>query len=128
MTGATAQALVGFGGYVEGTPQNQSGGVNNSFQPDGTNKITTGVNATPVNWNSVAPLPGIGAAYWIKFTQTGGLPLLAGPGVGSFANMASAIFPNPNGVGSSTFSYQISSSSTGAPVVASGTGTTNNTI
>lgn len=126
------QMMIGGAGFV-GAPQNQSGGVNSTFQPNGTNTITTGTNATPVNWMSVAPQPGIGSFYWIRVTDTGlasgTAAALTGAAVSGWVTLASnPAYTIPSGIGARNFSYQISSDSGGATIVASGTGNVNNSI
>lgn len=131
MTG-TQQLLLGSGGRGEGAPQNQSGGVNVTFKSDGT--CTAFTPATPVNWYTIAPQPGVGDFFWIKLTDTGlssgTAGALTGPSISGFTNL-SAGGPQasiPAGIGGRNYSYQISSSSSGAPVVASGTGNINNSV
>jgi hypothetical protein len=133
MSGAIV--MLAGGGAPIGSPQNQAGGVNSVFNSNGTNSITTGANATPVNWNTVTPNPGVGSYYWIKVTDTGLVSgtatAITGTAVSGWMNLASGAPPGyaiGSGAGARSFSYQISSSSTGSPVVASGTGTLNNTI
>jgi hypothetical protein len=126
------QFLIGSGGVGEGAPQNQSGGINSLFNSDGTN--TVGFTApTPPNWYSIAPQTGVGDFYWIKVTDTGGTgtaAALTGFSVSGFTSL-SAGGPQasiPSGIGTRTYSYQLSSSSSGSPVVASGTATIANNI
>jgi len=120
------------GDNFRGAPQNQSGGVNATFQPDGTNQITTGANFTPTNWMSIAPQPGIGVLYFITFTDTGlssGTALIISNNNVQFP-MTSPQYPSPSaGIGGRNFSYVIKSGPAGGgPTVASGTGTTRNDI
>lgn len=121
--------MAALGGF-SGAPQNQTGGINSTFNSNGTNSITTGGNFTPANWMSVSPQAGVGSGFWIKFTSTGFTGAATGLSLtGSFLPMTSALLPAATGgAGTATFSYQISSSASGSPVVASGTGTANNTI
>lgn len=115
---------------IEGAPQNQSGGVNSTFNTDGTNgPVTSGVNFTPVNWFNVAPQPGVGTLYTITFTDTG---LSSGTALIISNNniplsLAANQFPGPSGgIGGRNFSYVIKN--LGGTTVASGTGNTNNSI
>jgi len=122
-------SLLFEGGVGEGAPQNQSGGVNNTFNSDGTNSITTGANATPVNWYSVAPQVGVGALYTIAFTDTG---LSSGTALvilnnGATFSLSTSQFPSPSGgIGGRNFSYVIKNLA--GTTVASGTGTTRNDL
>lgn len=132
MTGQQ-QLLVGSGGIGEGAPQNQSGGINSVFNSNGTNSIGAAT-PTPPNWYTIAPQPGVGNFYWIKVTDTGlssGTALaLTGASVSGFTTLGSG-GPQatiPSGSGGRNYSYQISSSSSGSPVVASGTANINNSI
>lgn len=132
MSGAM-QGIIAAGGGIAGAPQNQTGGVNTRVQPDGTNLITTGSNATPVNWFTIAPQTGAGSGYWFKATDTGlasgTAAALTGASISGFTPLTAApVFSIPSGIGARNYSYQISSSASGTPVVASGTSTINNTI
>jgi hypothetical protein len=116
-------------GVGEGGPQNQAGGVNNTFNSDGTNSITTGTNATPVNWYSVAPQVGVGALYTITFTDAGtGTGTATGiTNNGVALSLAVSQFPAATGgIGSRNFTYAIKNAA--GTTVASGTGNVNNTI
>lgn len=114
-----------------GAAQNQSGGINLSYNGDGTCFVGFGgAVATPANWYNTTPTPGIGNLFWIKAIDTGGTGTagaLTGPSISGFTNLASLSLQAsiPSGNGSRTYSYQISSSPSGSPVVASGTGTLN---
>lgn len=125
---AVQQTLLG-GGFA-GVPQNQTGGVNNAFQPDGTNSSGGTITpATPANWMTVAPQAGIGDIYFITFTDTGlgsGAALIISNNNVQF-DMTVARFPVPSGgIGSRNFSYVIKNSV--GTTVANGTGNTNNSI
>lgn len=118
---------------VGGFPRNQVNGVNNTFNPDGTNTITTGTDGVPVNWCSDAPLTGIGARYWVKFTYvsttSGGVTTITNNNV--VLSLATAQFPGATGgtgIGSANFSYNIYDDAAGTIARAFGTGNTNNTI
>lgn len=115
------------GGIGEGAPQNQSGGVNVTFQSDGTCTVTTGSAMTPANWMSVAPQTGVGVFYTYTATDTGG-----SGATGITNNNVALALSSPQstvatgGAGSRTFSYVIKNLA--GTTVASGTGTANNTI
>lgn len=119
-------------GNSNALPVNQTGGVNNTFQPDGTNQITTGANATPVNWmGTSAAQAGIGVYYTITFTyvstSSGGVTSISNNGVQ--LSLATPQFPvaiGGTGIGAANFSYVIKNLA--GATVASGTGNTNNTI
>lgn len=128
MTGQQ-QFLVGRGNIGEGAPQNQTGGTGQTaLLSNGTCFVpTTGTGPTPANWYTVAPQSGVGFLYWIKATDTGGTgtaSALTGPSISGFTQMsvASPQCSIPSGLGSRTYSYQISSSATGTPVLSTGTG------
>lgn len=128
MTGQQ-QILAGRGNAGEGAPQNQTGGTGQTtLLPNGTCfPPTSGTAPTPANWYTVAPQPGVGFLYWIKATDTGGTgtaAALTGPSISGFTQMsvASPQVSIPSGIGSRTYSYQISTSSSGTPVVSTGTG------
>lgn len=119
-------------GNSNALPVNQAGGVNNTFQPDGTNTITTGANAVPVNWmGTSATQAGIGAYYTITFTyvatSSGGVTTITNNNVA--LSLATPQFPGATGgtgIGAANFSYVIKTVL--GITVASGTGNTNNTI
>lgn len=125
---AALQTLLLFeGGIGEGAPQNQSGGVNVTFQPDGTCAVSSGTPMTPVNWMSVAPQTGVGAFYTYTATDTGGSGATGISNNGIALSLATPqITTASGGPGSRTFSYVIKNLA--GTTVASGTGTANNTI
>lgn len=127
MTGQQ-QILAARGSVGEGVPQNQTGGTGvTTLNGDGTCAVSGGTAPTPANWYTVAPQEGVGFAYWIKATDTGGTGTaapLTGPSISGFTNMGSG-GPQchiPSGIGTRTYSYQISNSSSGSPVLSTGTG------
>lgn len=125
------QMLLAAGRGYEGAPQNQSGGINSTFQPNGTNTITSGVAATPANWMNVSPQPGVGSFFWIKVTDagTGTAGAITGAAVSGFVTMNSVpVYSISTGLGTRNFTYQISSNAAGTSIVATGSGTLNNTI
>lgn len=123
------QILTARGNIGEGAPQSQTGGSNFFLKADGTCSNLSGTNPTPSNWYTIAPQPGVGVFYWIKATDTGGTgtaaPLI-GASISGFTNMAGGgpLISIPSGIGTRTYNYQISSSASGTPVVATGTGAT----
>lgn len=124
---AVLQALLMDGGIGEGAPQNQSGGVNVTFQPDGTCAVSSGTPMTPVNWMSVAPQTGVGTFYTYIATDTGGSGATGITNNGIALSLATAqLTAAIGGAGSRTFSYVIKNLA--GTTVASGTGTANNTI
>lgn len=124
---AVLQALLMDGGIGEGAPQNQSGGVNVTFQPDGTCAVSSGTPMTPVNWMSVAPQTGVGTFYTYTATDTGGSGATGITNNGIALSLATAqLTAAIGGAGSRTFSYVIKNLA--GTTVASGTGTANNTI
>lgn len=131
MTGQQ-QLMLGSGGIGEGHPQNQSGGVNVNYKVDGTCTGTT--LPSPVNWYTITPQPGVGNFFWIKAMDTGLSAGTAAPLTGASISGFTLINGNglqagiPSGIGGRNYSYQISSSSSGSPVVASGTGNINNSL
>jgi hypothetical protein len=82
----------------------------------------TGGTATPGNWFSPTS-NNIGASYYINITKTGGLSGLAfSAAQGAWTNITSGgLTISSNAQAQITGTYQISSSGTGSPVVASGT-------
>ena len=82
----------------------------------------TGGTATPSNWFSPTST-NIGASYYINITKTGGLSGLAfSAAQGSWTNITSGgLTISSNAQATITGTYQLSSSGTGSPVVASGT-------
>lgn len=126
---ACVQLLLATGGIGEGAPQNQTGGQNNLWNPDGTNgPLTAGYGAmTPVNWYSVAPQTGVGALFTFTATDTGGSGATGITNNGVALALTSSQGPvATGGAGSRTFSYVIKNLA--GTTVASGTSTTNNTI
>lgn len=114
-----------------GFPQNQTGGVNRTFNNDGTNSGGAGSNFTPNNWISTAPVTAVGNRYWIKFTDTG----LGGGTATIISNnnvifdLTVARFPAPGGgIGSRNFSYIIYDDAGGTISRANGAGNTDNSI
>lgn len=132
MTGQQ-QIAISIGGVGEGVPQNQSGGVNVSYNQDGTCTRSSTL-PTPNNWYSRAPETGVGYAYWIKAVDTGlsfgTAAALTGPSISGFTNIGNAGLQAsiPSGIGGRNYSYQIANNSSGSPVLASGTGNINNSI
>lgn len=114
-----------------GFPQGQTGGVNNNFQIDGTNPVSSGALATPKNWLSTGPVSSVGTRYWIKFTDTGlgsgSATIIANNNV--IFSMATPQFPAPTaGIGSRNFSYIIYDDAAGTIARANGAGNTDNSI
>jgi hypothetical protein len=122
MTGAVAQALVGYS-FNEGVPQNQTQGTGQiAFAPDGTCTFVNGTGPTPANWYSVAPQPGIGANYWFFIVaKTGGSGFICS-NFGVAQNMAVGT-PTVlgTGAGTLTYTYKICSDQAGTQTVATGT-------
>lgn len=88
------------------------------------NGLTTvvGGTATPSNWFTPTAV-GIGAGFWINITKTGGLSGLAfSSAQGAWVNIsAGGLTINSNAQAPITGTYQLSTSSSGSPVVANGT-------
>lgn len=82
----------------------------------------TGGTATPSNWFSPTAA-GIGAGYYINITKTGGLSGLAfSAAQGSWTNIgAGGLTISSNAQATITGTYQLSSSISGSPIVATGT-------
>ena len=82
----------------------------------------TGGTATPSNWFSPTAA-GIGAGYYINITKTGGLSGLAfSAAQGSWTNIgAGGLTISSNAQATITGTYQLSSSVSGSPIVATGT-------
>ncbi len=87
----------------------------------------TGGTATPSNWFSPTSV-GIGAGYYINITKTGGLSGLAfSAAQGSWVNISgSGLTISSNAQATIAGTYNISSSVSGTPIVASGTITLSN--
>jgi len=87
----------------------------------------TGGTATPSNWYSPTSA-NIGASYYINITKTSGYSGLAfSAAQGTWTNITSGgLTITSNGQATITGTYQLSSSATGNPVVASGTITLSN--
>lgn len=123
------QILSARGNEGEGAPQNQTGGTGQTFLlANGTCAVpASGTGPTPANWYTIAPQPGVGVFYWIKATDTGGTGTaspLTGPSISGFTNMAAGgpQVSIPSGIGTRTYSYQLSNSASGTPVLTTGTG------
>jgi hypothetical protein len=89
----------------------------------GGNGITTATNgtATPGNW-FVPTSGGIGTSYYINITKTSGLSGLAfSAAQGSWTNIGTGLTISSNAQAAIGGTYQLSSSVSGSPVVASGT-------
>lgn len=90
----------------------------------GGNGLTTPTSGTAVPGNWFSPTSaGIGASYWINITRTGGSPgVNFSAAQGSWVNIgAGGLTISGSAPGTVTGTYQLSSSSSGTPVVASGT-------
>jgi hypothetical protein len=96
----------------------------------GNGTLSGGTYSGPAAWFSPSAA-GIGSSYWLRITRTGGTPSVNfSQAQGAFTNItASGLLIAAGGAaGSCTGNWEISPSSTGAPVVASGTISVNNTI
>jgi hypothetical protein len=96
------------------------GGISVTFGGNGVTSVTGGT-AVPGSW--FAPTtPSIGAGYYINITRTGGTPgVNFSAAQGAWTNMGAGgltVTSTPSGIVYGT--YQISSNSSGAPVVAAG--------
>jgi hypothetical protein len=82
----------------------------------------TGGTATPGNWFTPV-FTGVGAGFWINITKTGGLSGLAfSAAQGAWTNIgAGGLTISSNAQATISGTYQLSTSVTGSPVVASGT-------
>jgi hypothetical protein len=122
------QMLLGEGGF-NGVPQNQSGGGNNVWNPDGTNgALDSGYSAmTPINWFTIFPQAGVGAGFTFTATDTGGSGATGITNNGVTLPLSSSQGPAAmGGAGHRTFSYLIKNLA--GTTVASGNSTTDNTI
>jgi hypothetical protein len=83
--------------------------------------------ATPGNWFSPSAI-GVGAGFWISITKTSGLSgVNFSAAQGAFTNItAGGLAINSNAQSPITGTYQLSTSSSGSPVVANGTITLSN--
>jgi len=94
------------------------------FNGDGSTSLTgVGATASPPAWY-IPTTTGIGSSYYINITKTGGLSgLTFTHAVGSWTNIGSGagLTIGSTGQGQVTGTYQLSTSGTGSPVVASGT-------
>jgi collagen type VII alpha len=92
-----------------------------TFTGSGLTTVTGGT-ATPSNWYAPAS-PGTGASYYINITKTGGLSGLAfSAAQGAWTNIGSGgLTISSNAQAAITGTYQISTSVSGTPLVASGT-------
>lgn len=92
-----------------------------TFNGNGTTSVTGGT-ATPSNWFSPTTT-NIGAGYFIKITKTSGLSgIVFSAANGVFANItAGGLTISENAGAPISGTYQLSTSGTGSPVVATGT-------
>jgi hypothetical protein len=95
-----------------------------AFEGNGTS-IATGGTVTPSNWFSPAT-PNIGSGYYVNFTKTSGLSGLAftigGTPISGFQHIGSTgITVSSNAQATIAGTYQLSTSASGSPIVATGT-------
>lgn len=124
------QQMITPPGNQNGQPVNQSNVFGNDFNNDGTSS-TTVTTPSPVNWmGSNQPQAGTNLYWWIKYTDTG----LNHGTAGVITNnnvvqpLSTAVTTPSSGIGGRNFSYIIANNSSGAPTVASGTGSVANDL
>lgn len=100
-------------------------GTSATFGGNGVTSVGGGGSATPGNWFSPTT-PGIGAGYYVNITRTGGtvgVNFTQSSGVSGTWTLigAGGLTISPSAAGTAYGTYQISTSASGAPIVANGT-------